>query len=86
MGYGSNGYQIRIRRIEKIRMDTLSAHIDHTKPSKHNLMYFPITLSSPLKMKPALIIKSRQLSSAANSAQAGRDLSRFTKVALLSSF
>ena len=53
MGYGKNGYQIRIRRIEKIRMDTLSAHIDHTKPSKHNLMYFPITLSSPLKMKPS---------------------------------
>ena len=42
MGYGSNGDQIRIRRIEKIRMDELSAHIDCTKPSKHYLMYFPI--------------------------------------------
>ena len=27
MGCGSNGYQIRIRRIEKIRMDKLSAHM-----------------------------------------------------------
>ena len=54
MGYGTNGYQIRIRRIEKIRMDKLSAHIDYTKPSKHNLMYFPIALSSPLKMKAAI--------------------------------
>ena len=29
MGYGTKGYQIRIRRIEKIRMDKLSAHIDY---------------------------------------------------------
>ena len=53
MGYGKNGHQIRIRRIEKIRMGKFSAHIDYTKPSKHNLMYFPIALSSPLRVKPA---------------------------------
>ena len=27
MGYGKNGHQIRIRRIEKIRMDKWSAHM-----------------------------------------------------------
>ena len=53
MGYGNNGHQIRIPRIEKIRMGNFSAHINYTKPSKHNLMYFPIALSSPLRVKPA---------------------------------